>query len=216
MASFRLLCASSWVLPNTATGRSSAMPLKTPCSSHILHKTGISTTISEDFFFLRKATTTSPFNQPALVVYAASERFRHFARRPRNQPIAGLLQTAPRGSAEIRGCSSLLRPMHLAAVSRRIDHRRPVTEVALGAYCKYRRCVAFHMFSTNVGGGKQRDKLRRGSSFFDVGATARFLALHQAQYTGDLESQLTRRLNGLDGRTSRGAHVIHDHHARQL
>src|SRR5664280_2860177 len=66
-------------------------------------QTGISTTISEDFFFLRKATTISPFDQPALVVYAASERFRHFARRPRNQPIAGFLQTAPRESAEIRG-----------------------------------------------------------------------------------------------------------------
>src|SRR5664279_6459959 len=106
--------------------------------------------------------------------------------------------------------------MHLAAVSRRIDHRRPVTQVALGTYCKYRRYVAFHMWGTNVVGGEQRDKLRRGSSFFDVGATSRFLALHQAQHADDLESKLTRRLNGLDGRTSRGAHVIHNHHARRL
>src|SRR5664280_3289671 len=100
MASFRLLCASSWVLPNTATGRSSAMPLKTPCSSHILHKTGISTTISEDFSFLRKATTTSPFDQPALVVYAASERFRHPPPEPygrcTSQRFPGELITASR------------------------------------------------------------------------------------------------------------------------
>src|SRR5664280_68214 len=109
-----------------------------------------------------------------------------------------------------------LRPMHLAAVSRRIDHRQPVTEVALGADRKYRRWVAFHMLGTNIVCGEQRDELRRGSGLFDVGTTSRFLALHQAQYTGDLESKLTRRLNGLDGRTSRGAHVIHNHNARRL
>ncbi len=53
--------------------------VKNSLSSHILHKTGISTTTSVDSFFLRKATATSPFNQPALVVYAESERVRHYA-----------------------------------------------------------------------------------------------------------------------------------------
>src|ERR1035438_692472 len=109
-----------------------------------------------------------------------------------------------------------LRPMHLAAVSWRIGHRQPVTQVALGADRKYRRRVAFHMLGTNVVCGEQRDELRRSRRFFDVGATSRFFALHQAQHTGDLKSELTRGLNGLDGRTSRGAHVIHNHHARRL
>src|ERR1017187_3109778 len=89
-----------------------------------------------------------------------------------------------------------LRPMNFAAVSRRIGHRRPVTQVALGVYCKYRRRIAFHMLGTNIVCGEQRDELRRGSGLFDVGTTSRFLALHQAQHADDLESKLTRGLNG--------------------
>src|ERR1039457_6241998 len=72
------------------------------------------------------------------------------------------------------------------------------------------------MLSANVICGEQRDELRRGSGFLDVGATSRLFALHQAQHTGDLKSELTRRLNGLDGRSSRSADVIHDAHPRQL
>src|ERR1035437_1025525 len=72
------------------------------------------------------------------------------------------------------------------------------------------------MLGTNVIGGEQRDELRRGSSFLDVGATSRFLAFHQAKHAGDLKSELTRRLNGLDGRSPRGADVIHDDHPRRL
>src|ERR1035441_4217312 len=72
------------------------------------------------------------------------------------------------------------------------------------------------MLGTNVIGSEQRDELRRSRSFFYVGATARFLAFHQAKHAGDLKSELTRRLNGLDGRSPRGADVIHDDHPRRL
>jgi hypothetical protein len=41
-------------------------------------------------------------------------------------------------------------PMDLAAVSRRIGHRWPVTEIALGAHRKYRRCVAFHVLCADI------------------------------------------------------------------
>src|ERR1017187_625933 len=72
------------------------------------------------------------------------------------------------------------------------------------------------MLSANIVCGEQRDELRRGGGFLDVDATSRFLALHQAQHTGDLKSKLTRSVNGLDGRSPRGADVIDYDHPRRL
>src|SRR5579864_5840324 len=72
------------------------------------------------------------------------------------------------------------------------------------------------MLSANIVCGEQRNELRRSSRFLDVGTTSRFLALHRAKYTGDLKSELACNFNGLDGRSSRGADVVHDDHARRL
>src|SRR5262245_31416387 len=62
----------------------------------------------------------------------------------------------------------------------------------------------------DLAGLKDGDKWRRSRGFFHGGASTSFLAFHQAGGADHLEAKVARSLNGLNGGTARGAHVVHD------
>ena len=64
--------------------------------------------------------------------------------------------------------------------------------------------------------GEDRHERRWRSSLLHVRTAVGFFALYQAHHTDHFESELARGFDGLNGRSSGGANVVHDHHARAL
>src|SRR5579872_1185787 len=63
---------------------------------------------------------------------------------------------------------------------------------------------------------KDRHKRRRRGSLLHIRPSVRLFALHQAHHASDFESKFSGGFDRLNGRRSRGANIIHDHHSRRL
>src|SRR5438046_247946 len=72
------------------------------------------------------------------------------------------------------------------------------------------------MFLPDIGIVEDGDKWHIPGGLLNVHAAIGFCPLHQAQHSNDLESCLACRLDGLNCRSSGGAHVIYDDHSRAL
>ena len=72
------------------------------------------------------------------------------------------------------------------------------------------------MLRSNVISCEQCYEWCRTGRLLNMGPSPGFLPFHQAEHAGDLKTELARYLDGLDGRRSRGADVVDDHHARRL
>src|SRR4051812_33350182 len=70
------------------------------------------------------------------------------------------------------------------------------------------------MLSFYVVGREHRHETSRSSGFFDGRTAFKFLALHQAHDSAEFEAVFASSLYGLNRRSTRCAHVIHDDHAR--
>src|SRR5258706_9849542 len=69
----------------------------------------------------------------------------------------------------------------------------------------------FLVFGAHVAGGKDADERSRSSDAFDFRTPVGFLAFDETHGTDNLEAKFARGLNRLDGRSTRGAHVVHNH-----
>ena len=70
------------------------------------------------------------------------------------------------------------------------------------------------MLFSNLIRGEDRDKRRRRSSLFNVGAAVSILALHQAHDSDDFESESAGGLDRVDGRAAGGANIVNDDDGR--
>src|SRR5437016_11924781 len=64
------------------------------------------------------------------------------------------------------------------------------------------------------GCGKDRDEVRGRGGFLYIRSTMGILALDEAHHANHFESEFTGRFDGLHGRGSGGANIVHDHHLR--
>ena len=73
-----------------------------------------------------------------------------------------------------------------------------------------------HVFPPHIAGGEDGDKGSRRSGLLHAGAPASFLTLDQAHHSHDGESKFAGCFNRLNGGSSCGADIIHNHHWRTL
>src|SRR5271157_1761810 len=119
----------------------------------------------------------------------------------------------------LKTCATLW-SVHLAAVARYIGHRGTVAKIAGRTHGEDRRrarcfMAALQMLGADVFRGEYRNERRRSRSAFDIGAPTGFFPLDQAEHTGNLETVLARRLDGLNSGGAGGTNVIYDDHPRR-